>query len=381
MIVIKLNKEINIIRSQALDLEFRYKKANGLVVEINRLKTQGNYHEIRQLLKQNRSLPFLLSMYKNLDQLSLNAQKKKIKEALANQNWSSVEASLKELYYDNDFLNLEAIRPQIDAIVYSYEDSLFSKVKWISVEHAQRFMNENITTTENIEDLYSNAVFYPVYELTFASKGMEVLDRRKNMIISKLNDIRDNQLPAAAITKLYDQFVQSSDDRSVFVARAIVEHSKHYHGSDNKMKRRIAECNPWASKWLTKGRNYRKIYALPITSNLNGKNTYVFRINIKIPTEAKFPVYEFNIKLPKSLSKGAASKRWYEKMTMNKKLLKNEGRFSITAPSAANNYISKVAPLQVNKSGDNVLEVRFQANSFKVYEISVMAQKPLMKKH
>jgi hypothetical protein len=379
--VIKLNREINAIRAQALDLEVRYKQANNLVIEINRLKAEGNYQKIRQTLKQNPELSFLLPMYRNLDQLSLKTQKDKIRSALANQNWSAAERALKELYYDNDFLDLAAIRPQKNSIVYSYEDSLYYRVKGISVEHAKRFTEENLTTVENVEELYNNAVFYPIYELTFSSRGDSELKRRKAEIIGKLSDIRDNQFPTKAITALYEQFVQNIDDEGVLVARAIVAHGKHYHGGDQKMKRRIAECNPWASKWLTKGRTYRKIYALPITTNRNGQNTYVFRVNIRIPTEAKFPVYELNIKLPKSLSKGAAAKRWYEKMTMNKKILKNEGRFSITAPTPANNYISKVAPLQVNKTGDNVLEVRFKANSFRVYEISVMAQKPLMKKH
>ncbi len=381
LMVAKLNRGINRIRGEAMDLEAKYQRANNLVVEINRLKAQGNYREVRRLLKQNADLAFLLPMYKDLDQLSLNTQKNKIKNALNSQNWIKAEEYLKDLYYDNDFLNPAIIKPKKDALVRGLEDTLFYKIKGISVNHAQRFIEENINTLDNIEELYNNAVFYPVYDLTFSSRGEAELNRRKNEINNKLNDIRDNQFPVTAITRLYEQFTQNPNDNGVLVARAIVEHGKHYQGSDKKMKRRIAECDPWASKWLTKAKTYRKIYALPISSNVNGQNTYVFRINIRIPTEAKFPVYEVNIKLPKSLAKSASSKKWYEKMTMNKKLLKNEGRFSITAPDPANSYISKVAPLQVNKSGDNVLEVHFKANSFRVYEISIMAQKPLMKKH
>jgi hypothetical protein len=381
LMVTKLNREINNVRGEAMDLETKYQKANNLVVEINRLKAQGNYREVRRLLKQNPELAFLLPMYKDLDQLSLNTQKKKIRNALANQNWIRAEEYLKNLHFDNDFLNPSIIKPKKDALVRSLEDTLFYKIKGISVAHAQRFMEENINSLDNIDELYNNAVFYPIYELTFSSRGESELNRRKSEIVNKLNDIRDNQFPTTAITRLYDQFTQNPNDNGVLVARAIVEHGKHYQGADKKMKRRIAECDPWASKWLTKARTYRKIYALPISSNVNGQNTYVFRINIRIPTEAKFPVYEVNIKLPKSLAKSASSKKWYEKMTMNKKLLKNEGRFSITAPDPANSYISKVAPLQVNKSGDNVLEVHFKANSFRVYEVSIMAQKPLMKKH
>jgi hypothetical protein len=68
-------------------------------------------------------------------------------------------------------------------------------------------------------------------------------------------------------------------------------------------------------------------------------------------------------------------------MTFNGKLLKNEGRFGITAPTSANDYECQITPLQVNKTGDNVLEVRFKHGSFDVFEVSLMAQKPIIKKN
>jgi hypothetical protein len=62
-------------------------------------------------------------------------------------------------------------------------------------------------------------------------------------------------------------------------------------------------------------------------------------------------------------------------------LLKNEGRFSITAPSAANDYECQVTPVQMNKDGNNILEVVFTANGFKVIPVSIMVQKPIIKKN
>ena len=66
---------------------------------------------------------------------------------------------------------------------------------------------------------------------------------------------------------------------------------------------------------------------------------------------------------------------------MNGKVLKNEGRFSIVAPTADNNYECQITPVQMDKGKDNVLEVRFNHSSMKVFEVSAMAQKPIIKKN
>ena len=121
--------------------------------------------------------------------------------------------------------------------------------------------------------------------------------------------------------------------------------------------------------------------ALPLTTNIGGSNQYMVKINIQIPSEAKFPVYDINIKLPQEVAKHAGSRQWYEKITFNGKLLKNEGRFTITSPDPNNDYIAQISPLQVNKTGNNVLEIRFSYDAFKVLEISVMGQKPIIKKN
>ncbi|MGD9202389.1 MAG: hypothetical protein PVI26_12555, partial [Chitinispirillia bacterium] len=115
--------------------------------------------------------------------------------------------------------------------------------------------------------------------------------------------------------------------------------------------------------------------------NNSGINTYISRLIIRIPTEAKFPVYDVNIKLPSEIAKNAATKQWYEQITLNKKILKNEGRFTISAPTASNDYECQVTPVRMDKDMNNLLEVKFKHKSFKVFTASVMVQKPIIKKN
>ena len=46
----------------------------------------------------------------------------------------------------------------------------------------------------------------------------------------------------------------------------------------------------------------------------------------------------------------------------------------------SNNYEAQISPVQMDKEGRNVLEVRFKYSAFKVFKVSVMAQKPIIKK-
>ena len=66
---------------------------------------------------------------------------------------------------------------------------------------------------------------------------------------------------------------------------------------------------------------------------------------------------------------------------MNGKVLKNEGRFRIVAPAADNNYECQITPVQMTKDADNILEVKFKYPALKVFEVSAMAQKPIIKKN
>jgi hypothetical protein len=229
--------------------------------------------------------------------------------------------------------------------------------------------------------MYADSVFYPAYNVTFSTGSKKELLERKNELIDMLAKTKENEFPAKAVKLLYEKFIKNPDDNGVLRARAIVAHGEHYKGDDQKIKQRLAECNPWLPKWITEPKEYRKAFALPTTDNKRGENTYVIRFNIRIPTEAKFPVYDVNIKLPKEVAKNAATEQWYEKMLLNKTLLKNEGRFTISAPTAENDYECQISPMSVDKDGNNVLDIYFKYSGFKVLPISVMAQKPIIKKH
>jgi len=104
-------------------------------------------------------------------------------------------------------------------------------------------------------------------------------------------------------------------------------------------------------------------------------------LTLAIPSDADFPVYDVNIAMPSELARTAAQKAWFDEMTINKKPIKNEGRYHITAPNASNNYESQITPVQADKGGTNVFEVKLKYPAFRVFEISVMAQKPIMRKN
>jgi len=182
---------------------------------------------------------------------------------------------------------------------------------------------------------------------------------------------------------LIAEFVKEPADSGVYRARAIVAHGKHYTGDDKETKIRIAECDPTLAKWITQPKQYRRVFGLPITDNdqKGHKNQYMVRFNIRIETDAMFPVYDLNIKLPKWLAENAGSEQWYDKIKLNRKEMKNEGRFTISAPTAANDYECQMTPVQMDKDGNNILEITFTRPVFGVIPISVMVQKPIIKKN
>jgi hypothetical protein len=143
----------------------------------------------------------------------------------------------------------------------------------------------------------------------------------------------------------------------------------------------IDECNPASPKSIVHAKEYRTMYALPTTSSRNGSNQYMFRIRLNIPSDAEFPVFDVNIKLPVEIAEHAKTKPWYDEITINKKLVKNEGRVRVTAPTADNGYEAQISPLQMDKAGNNVLEIKFSYPGLKVFEISAMAQVPIIRKN
>jgi hypothetical protein len=135
-----------------------------------------------------------------------------------------------------------------------------------------------------------------VYQLTFSSAGPGDLLQKKRQIDSYLENIKFNQFPESSIKSIYADFSRNSRDRGVEKARAIVEHGRYYRGADKQVKGLITECDVEAAKWVVRPAEYRKLFALPVTSNKQGTNEYMFRIQLQIPSEAQFPVFDINLK-------------------------------------------------------------------------------------
>ncbi|MBN2424262.1 MAG: hypothetical protein JXR46_01990 [Calditrichaceae bacterium] len=376
-----LNKEIDKVRQRISSLLSNYREAERLVPQLNAYKEQKDYQAMRRLIKQNSHLTFMPGLYKNLDQLSIDAQTNKIKNALRSQDWPVAESNLRDLHMDRDFLNYSAIAGTKNRIVSMYEDSLYTNVNRISRQRAQQFMNDNINTVNKVQELYDNAAFLPVYDLTFTSGSQADLDRKVSALNEFMRQIREEEFPEKSIKHLYNEFTSDLSTQGVYKGRAIVAHGKNYKGKDAATWQRIVECDPYSAKKLTEVKNYRKIFVLPVTTHSAGGNEYLFKLNIQIPSEAKFPVYDVNVKLPKTVAVNASAAQWFEEIKMNGELIKNEGRYTVTSPTASNNYECQITPLRVNKTGDNILEIRFKSGSFQVFEVSVMAQPPIIRKN
>jgi hypothetical protein len=361
-------------------LDYKFQRAENLVPQINLLRHQGNYSEILRILKQNTDLIFLAAQYKEIDELSMTQHRQAISRSLRANDFATAENELRKFDQDNNFLNPKQIIPRKNKLVRAYEDSLGKKIETISLKNANDFIQTNKTTVDLVDSLYSNPALYPAHVLTYGTTPVAVLSKNKQLT-DQMNFIRHHKFPETAIEALYRSFTDAMHVQGVEKARAIVVHGNYYQGEKQKFKNLVAECDPTASKWVTKPRQYRKLYALPITTNLRGSNQYMVKINLQIPSEAKFPVYDVNVKLPQEVARHAGSRQWYDTIYFNKKVLKNEGRFTITAPDPNNDYIAQITPLQVNKTGNNVIEIHFDYDAFKVLEISVMAQKPIIKKN
>jgi hypothetical protein len=186
--------------------------------------------------------------------------------------------------------------------------------------------------------------------------------------------------PEKSINLLYDSIIRTSS-KNADKAKSIIEHGKMYKGEDKRTKNIIDEFNPNIAKWITKAKDYRKVYVVPVTENHNGKNQYKFRIQLKIPSDAEFPVYEINIKLPEEIAQNASNAKWYDSMKLNNEEILNEGRVQIFAPTSANDYEFKVSPVQMDSEGRNILDVTFTYPKYELFEVSVMAQKPIMRKN
>ncbi len=374
-----LNNALYSLDNDIRALKANYKKADGIVSQLNRYAGDKSYQQMIQVINKNKDLRYLKKMYADLDNKSLNRQKALIDLSLKQQNWRRAEDGLRGLHGDVHFINLKSVKPKKWAAVKALEDTLLNRVERVTKEKVDAFVSNRYSEVENVEGLYQNKVFQAAWDITFSSGSKKELAVRKAKLDNRLKSLKEIVFPKKAIEYLYKDFVKNINNNGVAKARAIVIHGQYYKGDDRSIKNLVAECDPWASKWMTKEVQYRKLYVLPTTTNLNGENTYVFRVNLRISTDARFPAYDVNIKLPEAIAN--SSNAWYEQMTMNKKILKPEGRFTITTPNKANDFTALITPLQVVKDGDSILEVRFKHNSYKVFEVSIMAQKPILRKN
>jgi hypothetical protein len=376
-----LNGQISKLRREIGNLDSKYSRAESLVPQINLLRNRDSFPQIVRLLRQNSDLEFLLNQYAALDQTSLEEQRGAIYQSMNRAAWLDAENKIESLYNDTNFIFPSKIAATKSRIIKSSQDTLLNRIESNSLRTAQSFLSDQLNSFLKIDSLYSNPNLNLAHLPSFISSGSAQVKSRVEQIRSSMEKFKYETFPAQAIENLYRDFTQNPYEQGVEKARAIVTHGKYYRGSNNKIKNLIDECDPTVAKWMTKPKKYRKIYALPTTTNIGGRNEYLCKLNIQIPSDAQFPVFEINLKLPRELVSSGSTTAWYDKMYFNRKLLKNEGRFTIIAPTSENNYEAQITPLQVNKKGNNILEIRFKHSAFKVLEVSAMAQKPIIRKN
>jgi hypothetical protein len=295
--------------------------------------------------------------------------------------WASAEGTIKELHFTPIPAGIAAVADQKAKLVRAFEAELFSRVKLVSQQRVDAFVKAHEAAIDNVPALYKDSAFVPAYTITFSTLGDAEVQRKRKEVQDYIDKLKFYDFPAASIRAIYRDFSRNINDRGVERARAIVEHGRYYKGDDKQLRSMVNECDPTVAKWIVRPKEYRKLYALPVTTNRAGVNEYLFRVQLQIPSEAQFPVFEINIKLPQEIAARAGTEQWYESITINNTPIKNEGRFTITAPTADNNYESQISPVQMDKEGRNILEVRFKYPAFKVFEISTMAQVPIIRKN
>ncbi len=313
---------------------------------------------------------------------SLFAAGAQISASVGARQWWAAEAKTRDMYTGKDGRTYASVERHRDKLVRWFESDIFNGVRSATRERLDAFVRLNESTFTDVPRLYADSAFQPAYTLTFSAAGQAALAEKKTQIDDYINRVRHFQFPESAIKAIYADFTRDMNvPEGVDRARAIVEHGKEYRGADKQIASIVTECDPTAAKWIVRPKEYRRLLALPVTSNRKGANDYMFRIRLQIPSDAQFPVFDVNIKLPKELAEGAGREQWYDLITINNTPIKNEGRFRITSPTADNGYESQITPVQMDKEGRNILEVRFKKAAYRVFEISAMAQVPIMKKN
>jgi hypothetical protein len=300
---------------------------------------------------------------------------------ITSQQWKHADAGIRSMSQGATGESFATAAKHRDRIQKWFEQDLYAAVRKATKERLDAFTKLNVGSFENVPALYADSAFLPVHDLTFSAGGEQQVTRYRAEIQADIDHVKHIEFPESAIKLLYKDFSRDVNSQGVERARAIVAHGAMYKGPDKQIGSMVSECDPAVAKWISKPKEYRRILALPTTTNKAGVNDYLIRVRLNIPSDAAFPVFDINIRLPKEIAESAGKSQWYEQMTINKTPLKNEGRFRITSPTAENGYEIQVSPVQMDKEGANILEIRFKKASFKVYEFSAMAQVPIMKKN
>jgi hypothetical protein len=362
-------------------LETQYRRASDIVHQINALKPQKDYRGIVHILRNNRDLDFVVAEYPDIDALLLKGLADRIRQHLDAREWKETEQGLSDLQNDKDFFNLAQIAPKKLQAVQSVEDQMYESVKKLSYDRADAFAKAQEATIDNVPALYKDSSFLPVYTLTFSSESPGKVIQRRKVIDDYLSNVKLVLFPENAIKTIYKDLTRAPHERGVEKARAILVHAKFYKGKDKSVRNIIDECDPTIAKTLTKPKEYRRLLVLPVNETAGSSNEYLFRVNVKISTEAQFPVFDVNVKVPPEIAERAGEKQWFSEMTLNKKVVKTEGHMRITAPSSGNDFEAQITPVQMSKDKDNIIEIRFKYPSFQLFEVSVMAQVPLIRKN
>jgi hypothetical protein len=376
-----LNKGAQSVTLRMDQLELQYRKASDVVRQINALKPQKDYRGIVHVLRNNRDLDFVVAEYPDIDTLLLKSLADKIRDNLTARNWKETEHGMSDLQNDKDFLNPAQIAPKKLQTAQSIEDEMYESVKKLSFERVDAFSKLHETTIDNVPMLYQDSSFLPVYNLTFSSESPGKVIQRQRVINAYLNNVKFIQFPENAIKLIYKDLTRAPHERGVEKARAILAHAKFYKGRDKAVRNIIDECDPTIAKTLSKPKEYRRLLVLPVNEQASSSNEYLFRVNVKIPTDAQFPVFDVNIKVPPEVADRAGKQQWFTVMTLNKKVVKTEGHMRVIAPTADNDYEAQITPVQMFKNKDNIIEIRFKYPSFQLFEVSVMAQVPLIRKN
>jgi hypothetical protein len=361
--------------------EAQFRLADGIVQQINVLKPQKDYKGIIQILRANREMTFVVAHYSDIDELLLKSQADKIREQLDAQDWKGAEDGLSIILNDQNYFSPSQISSKKLQTVQSLESDLYERVRKLSFERADAFAKKNEATIDSVTALYADSSFLPVYTLTFSSESPGRVTQKRRTIETYLNEVKTLRFPEAAIRIIYRELTQAPRDHGIKKARAILTHAKFYKGQDKSIRNIIDECDPLIAKPLTKPKEYRRVLVIPVNEEAISSNEYLFRINVKIPSEAKFPVYDINIKVPSAIADKAGKSQWFTKILLNKKVVKTEGHMRITAPSADNNYEAQITPMEISKDGENIIEVQFNYPSYQLFEVSVMAQVPIIRKN